>query len=112
MRFPEERTALAALLKEWYAAIEEFTNRCNGIFTEKAKQYDQQSPVWHRLEWPFSFIGEIRKKNDRIAQMLTNYDLADPVGSVDWAEVDEELSDIVNYARMMAAINFMVNGRS
>lgn len=111
MRFPEERSALAALLKEWYDAIEQFTKKCNGIFTEKAKLYDQVSPVWHRIDWPNGFMGEIRKKNDRISQLLANFDPKNPTDSANWAEVNEELGDIVNYARMMAAINGMVKGR-
>lgn len=111
MRFPEEQSTLAALLKEWYDAIEAFTLSCNKVFTAKAKQYDQLSPVWHRLEWPHSFVGEVRKKNDRISQLLAKFDPKEPVTSVDWEEVNEELSDIVNYARMMAAINVMIKDR-
>lgn len=111
MIFPEERKALSGLLEEWYGAIKDFTEECNGIFTAKAKQYDQQSPVWHRLNWPHSFTGEIQKKNDRIRQMLVGFDSDNPVGSVDWDEVNEELSDIVNYARMMAGINVMIKER-
>lgn len=111
MRFPEEQSALAILLKEWYDAIETFTLICNKVFSEKAKQYDQLSPVWHRLEWPHSFVGEIRKKNDRVSQLMANFDPKEPATSVDWAEVNEELSDIVNYARMMAGLNDMVRER-
>ena len=111
MIFPEERKVLSLLLDEWYEAIKEFTTGCNGIFTAKAKQYDQQSPVWHRLSWPHSFPGEIQKKNDRIRQMLTSYDSTNPTGSVDWNEINEELADIVNYARMMAGLNMMIGRR-
>lgn len=111
MRFPEEQQVLGKLLEEWYAGIKTFTNECNGIFTEKAKQYDQTSPVWHRIEWPHSFVGELRKKTDRISQLMANFDPQNPANSVSWDDIDEELADIVNYARMMAAINSMVEGR-
>ena len=111
MRFPEEKKALATLLEEWYAGVKTFTEKCNAIFTEKAKQYDQESPVWHRIEWPHGFVGELRKKTDRVSQLLANFDPKDPAGSVKWDEVNEELADIHNYARMMGSLNNMVKDR-
>jgi hypothetical protein len=106
MRFTEEQKALAALLKEWYAGIEEFTEVANGVFSDKAKQYDRISPVWHRIEWPGGFVQELRKKTDRLTQLLANYNHS-LVDSYKQDAIEEELVDIINYSRMMAAIGRM-----
>lgn len=112
MRFPEEQQALKGLLNEWYDALKAFTERANGIFTAKAAHYDRISPVWHRIEWPRGFVQELRKKTDRLAQLLAGFREDDVDGSVDWDAVDDELLDILNYARMAGGINEMVRRRS
>lgn len=110
--FPEELHTLAELLEEWYAGIREFTEKCNGIFSERAKQYDKASPSWHRHPWPDGYVSELRKKVDRVDQMLTGYDPKDPTGSVKWSKVQGELADLLNYSRMFASITEMWIRRS
>lgn len=110
MRFTEEQRALADLLREWYADIEAFTEEANTLFGKKAEQYDQVSPVWHRIAWPGGFVQELRKKTDRLTQLLANYREDEP-HTYRQADIDEELRDILNYARMMAAIGRMVMRR-
>lgn len=107
MRFKEETEVVTNLLHEWYQAMDQFTRACDGVASDKAEQYDRISPVWHRIEWPGGFVQELRKKCDRINQMLevSNGD------NVDWDEVNEELRDIFNYTRMFGAINMMVQYR-
>lgn len=107
MRFDEEMQVTTELLHEWYESMEQFTSRAAGVASTKAKQYDKVSPVWHRIEWPGGFLQELRKKTDRISQLLE-------VGNgqnVDWNEINEELRDIFNYARMFGAINLMIQHR-
>lgn len=110
MRFREEQEVLAELLDEWYRLIGDFTEEANVLFTEKAQQYDQVSPVWHRIAWPEGFVQELRKKTDRLTQLLANYDPSAP-HTYKQSDIDEELRDILNYARMMAAIGRMMAQR-
>ena len=102
MRFSEERAVVDALINEWYAAMHEVAEIGNKIFSEKAKHYDRISPVWHRIEWPGGFVQELRKKIDRVDQLLQ------PNGGIDWNEVNEELTDIMMYSNMFHALNLMV----
>lgn len=103
--FLEEDMVLQSLLAQWYKGIVRFTEIMDGIFSEKGKLYDRKSPVWHRIHFPHGFVQELRKKTDRIDQLLTDYE----AGSVKWEEVQEELIDVANYARMFGALIDMVN---
>lgn len=109
--FEEEKRLHENILNEWYEAIEAFTDRMNVIFDDKAKLYDRASPVWERIDWPGGFVHEINKKANRIRQLFNSYRPDDPMDSVKWSEVNEELADIANYCRMLAAINAMMRRR-
>jgi len=104
--FNEERVVLAALLEEWYDEMKAVTDEANGVFREKAKQYDKDSPVWERIHWPNGFVQELRKKTDRVSQLLAH----DP-GPL-WDDIAEELIDIMNYSRMFEALNRMLVKRN
>jgi hypothetical protein len=73
--------------------------------------YDRLSPVWERIQFPHGFIQEIRKKADRLTQLLADFDFNAPWPcGVNWGfegGVLEELVDIFNYARMMGGIIIM-----
>lgn len=105
--FEEEQEVLSKLLDEWYAEINEATKQADGIFSAKAKLYDKSSPVWERIAWPLGFMQELRKKTDRLVQL---YESDKPFNEV-VRDVNEELIDIMNYARMCAALNVMVARR-
>jgi hypothetical protein len=103
--FIEEQEVLDRLLEEWYGAMHQFTEAAEGVFSEKGKVYDRESPVWERVRFPHGFVQELRKKADRLNQQLATYD--GTMESVDWSlegGVLEELIDVMNYARMMGAI--------
>ena len=103
--FHEEQAVLDTLLQEWYEAMRQFTEAADGVFSDKGKVYDRESPVWERVRFPHGYVQELRKKSDRLRQQLATYD--GTMGSVDWSlegGVMEELIDIMNYARMMGAI--------
>lgn len=108
--FDEERKVLEDLLREWYAAMKDVQKGMDLIFSTKAKLYDKDSPVWERIRWPHGFVQEIRKKSDRIDQLL-GANGGFEVSEVRWDEVEEELLDIANYCRMFAAITRMVQKR-
>lgn len=99
--FPEEQTVLDTLLAEWYEEIKSFTEGADAIFSEKGKMYDRTSPVWERIRFPHGFVQELRKKIDRLDQLLEPYDRNEPVR---WGEILEELGDILNYSRMDGAL--------
>lgn len=105
--FLEEEMVIKSLLGRWYGQIERFTEIMDGIFSEKGKLYDRKSPVWERIHFPYGFIQELRKKTDRLDQLLTDYDPND-LSTVKWTEVSEELIDVANYARMFGALVDMV----
>ncbi len=102
---------LARLLEDWYEAQHQFTERADGVFSEKGRQYDRESPVWDRIRFPYGFIQEIVKKADRLKQLLADYDPNQPWPcGVNWGfdgGVLEELVDIFNYSRMMGGIIMM-----
>jgi len=103
--FPEEYEVISKLVEEWYQDIAAFTKACNTIFSEKGERYDKTSPSWHRHTWPYGYADELRKKVDRITQLLVDYD---PESSdANWDAINEELGDVLNYARMFAALNMM-----
>lgn len=107
--FREEQRLLEGLLESWYNRIKEFTEKADGVFSAKGKQYDRESPVWERVRFPHGFVQELRKKTDRINQLLADYD-PDDMDSVDWSfasGVLEELLDVMNYARMLGALIIM-----
>lgn len=105
--FNEEQVILARLLEEWYAELKVITEEANGIFSAKAQQYDKSSPVWERIKWPTGFVQELRKKTDRVSQLLeTDKSFCEVI-----EDVNEELIDIMNYSRMFAALNNMVADR-
>lgn len=106
--FEEEQEVLDALLAEWYEEIKSFTQGADGIFSEKGKMYDRTSPVWERIRFPHGFVQELRKKTDRVDQLLERYDYDN---GVKWDEVSEELGDIFNYARMLGALITMYLSR-
>lgn len=99
--FAEEQTVLDTLLAEWYEEIKSFTEGADAIFSEKGKMYDRTSPVWERIRFPHGFTQELRKKIDRLDQLLEPYDRNEVVR---WGEILEELGDILNYARMDGAL--------
>ena len=103
--FPEEYITVSRLVEEWYQDIADFTKTCNTIFSEKGERYDKTSPSWHRHTWPYGYADELRKKVDRITQLLIDYDPESH--SANWDAINEELGDILNYARMFAALNAM-----
>ncbi|NIN63881.1 MAG: hypothetical protein GTO63_04030 [Anaerolineae bacterium] len=109
--FTLAQRVLEKLLDDWYAAQTQFTEQADGVFSEKGKQYDRLSPVWERIQFPHGFIQEIRKKVDRLLQLLADYDPTQPWPcGVNWGYeggVLEELIDIFNYSRMMAGIIIM-----
>ena len=105
--FEEEQEVLDALLAEWYEEIKSFTQVADGIFSEKGKMYDRTSPVWERIRFPHGFVQELRKKTDRVDQLLECYE----AGEVRWEEVSEELGDIFNYSRMFGALIIMYLSR-
>lgn len=107
--FDEEFEVLDALVKEWYDEIKEVTAEADGIFSVKAVMYDRTQPVWERMEWPHGFEHEIVKKANRVKMLLTQ--LTKGFDAVNWDEVQEELEDIMNYARMLAALNRMMKKR-
>lgn len=107
MNFPKEMKVIAELVQEWYDGIKTFTERCNGIFSERAQQYDHLSPSWHRHTWPGGYHDELRKKVDRVHQLLSTFQPDDVANSVRWEKLNGELADIVNYARMFASLNMM-----
>lgn len=109
--FEEEKRLHERILSEWYEAIELFTDRMDGIFSNKAKLYDKASPVWERVQWPGGFVHEITKKGNRVEQLFNGFDANDAMDSVNWSEINEELADIANYCRMLAAINAMMRRR-
>lgn len=104
--FNEEQVVLDALLVEWRDTMDAITKRADGIFSDKALQYDRTNPVWERIAWPEGFVQELRKKIDRLKQLL-EANGSEPK----WSEIEEELCDILNYSRMFAAINRMVYER-
>lgn len=109
--FAEEQKVLDSLLKEWYDEVDGFTEEANGIFSEKGKMYDRSSPVWDRIAFPNGFVQELRKKVDRIGQLLDAYDHGD-FWSIKWGEVLEEDSDVMNYARMFGGLIRMLMVRA
>ena len=106
--FGEEQEVLNALLAEWYEEIHSFTQDADGIFSEKGKMYDRTSPVWERVRFPYGFVQELRKKTDRVDQLLEPYE----TGKVTWEDVLEELGDILNYSRMFGALIVMYLSRA
>ena len=102
MRFAEERKVVDALITEWYETMQEVAEIGNKVFSAKAQHYDRISPVWHRIAWPEGFVQELRKKIDRVDQLLQ------PNGEIAWNEIDEELTDIMMYSNMFHALNLMV----
>lgn len=106
--FEEEQGVLNALLAEWYEEIKSFTTNADGIFSEKGKMYDRTSPVWERIRFPHGFVQELRKKTDRVDQLLESYGNED---EIKWEEVSEELGDIFNYSRMFGALITMYLSR-
>jgi hypothetical protein len=105
--FREERDIIEGLLREWYDAVNEVTHAANGVVSERARQYDVVKPVWHRLAYPWGFLHEITKKTGRVEQLYR----AAENGNFAWDTVYEELLDIVNYARFLAAIVIMLRRR-
>ncbi len=99
--FAEEQRVLDTLLAEWYEEIKAFTEGADAIFSEKGKMYDRTSPVWERIRFPHGFTQELRKKIDRLDQLLEPYDRNEVVR---WGEILEELGDILNYSRMDGAL--------
>lgn len=106
--FEEEQDVLDALLAEWYEEIKSFTQGADGIFSEKGKMYDRTSPVWERIRFPHGFVQELRKKTDRVDQLLEGYEEGKEVR---WEEVSEELGDIFNYSRMFGSLITMYLSR-
>ena len=107
--FLEEQVVLDELLNEWYEAMKDVQERAAGVFSEKGKMYDRESPVWERIRFPHGFTQEIRKKADRVNQLLATYDPED-FDSVNWSFDDgvlEEIVDISNFALMFAGLVVM-----
>jgi NTP pyrophosphatase (non-canonical NTP hydrolase) len=105
--FKDETQLLAKLLQEWYAEIKTVTLRADGIFSAKGKMYDLEKPAWDRMKWPFGFVHEITKKAGRVEQLFTQYTSREDLDRLNWDDIEEELLDILNYCRMLAAVNRM-----
>lgn len=106
--FHEEQEVLDALLKEWYEGVERFHLNASKVFQGKGKMYDRESPVWERIFFPHGFVQELRKKTDRLRQLLSTNDGEE----VQWEDVLEELRDIHNYTSMFGAIIHMLESRT
>lgn len=105
--FPKERRLLEELLDEWYRGVEEATEVADGIFSEKGQMYDRENPAWDRMKWPEGFVHEITKKGNRVEQLFSFNE-----EDIDWDEVNEELTDILNYCRMLISLNNMMRRRT
>ncbi len=105
--FEEEQEVLDTLLEEWYSKVEEFHAEASRVFQGKGKMYDRESPVWERIMFPDGFVQELRKKVDRLRQLLAVNGGED----VRWEEVLEELGDVHNYTAMFGAIIYMLEAR-
>lgn len=111
--FGEEQKVLDGLLLEWYESIQRVTEEMNNIFGDKGKMYDRESPVWERIRFPHGFVQELRKKTDRLRQLLSGY-VDGSLEGVNWGMRDgvlEELVDIANYARMLGGLIIMLQKR-
>ena len=109
MLFPEEKVMMTNLVYEWYQAMKDVTLEADGIFSEKGMLYDVNDRVWARAEWPVGFIHEITKKANRVKQMMAGITVIDSDDTMyKVIETQEELIDILNYARMFAALNAML----
>ena len=106
MIFPEEQELLGKLLEEWYTEMSRFTKECDSIFSERGRHLDRHSPPWMRHDYPHGYTHEVGKKVARIKQFLEEGN-----GGVPWYKVLDELKDIVNYSRMMAAVVRMLQRR-
>ena len=107
--FKKEQSLLEELLDYWYEAMKLFTKYADGIFSTKGKQYDRESPVWERVRFPRGYVQELRKKTDRVNQLLADYQDGS-MENVDWSQesgVLEELIDIMNYSRMFGGLIIM-----
>jgi len=105
--FKEQQEVLDTLLTEWYEAIKAFTQKQDGIFSAKGRMYDRSSPMWEHVRFPHGFVGEIRKKLNRVDQLLDSWE----DNTVSWEDVLEELGDILNYDRMLGALICMYVAR-
>lgn len=114
--FIEERALLGSMLQEWYEGMDGFSKAADGIFSEKGKMYDRESPVWERIRFPHGFVQELRKKTDRLTQLLSDYNEGGAAAAggpqVNWDEVLEELRDIYNYSRMFGSLIEMSQQRA
>jgi NTP pyrophosphatase (non-canonical NTP hydrolase) len=109
--FPEEAKLIEDLNDEWYDDIKAVTEIADSIFSSKGEAYDREKPFWTRAEWPWGDVHEISKKANRVEQLTSSFDPNNPMSSVDWEDVEEELVDILNYCRMFAAITRMLKRR-
>jgi len=105
--FREEQEVLNRVLNEWYISMRDFQEGAAKVFSAKGKMYDRESPVWERITFPHGFVQELRKKTDRLRQLLS----IDDGESIQWDDVLEELKDIHNYTAMFGAIIHMVRRR-
>jgi len=108
--FIEEQKVLDLLLAEWYEEVKGFQEDANGVFSEKGKMYDRSSPVWERINFPHGFVQELKKKIDRLSQLLDGYDPND-FFSVQWSEVEEETGDVHIYSAMFGGLIRMLLAR-
>jgi NTP pyrophosphatase (non-canonical NTP hydrolase) len=108
--FPAERKVLEGLIDEWYEAVQKITAEADKIFSDKGKQYDVASPVWERMRFPYGFTHEITKKANRVEQLFEPLGNGTDITETDlhWEDIQEELQDIMNYARMLAGLNAML----
>jgi hypothetical protein len=104
MVFPEEQALLNQLVDEWYQEIKNFTELADGIFSERGAHLDKHSPPWMRHDYPHGYPHEMGKKVARIKQFMQEEE-------VPWNKVLDELKDICNYSRMMAAVVVMLDKR-
>jgi hypothetical protein len=109
--FPEEKQLMENLIDEWYEAIKKVTEEADSIFGEKGRMYDVNDPVWTRAEWPVGFIHELTKKSNRVKQLMSGVSEVNGFNMKHIIEANEELGDILNYARMMHALNDMLIAR-
>jgi len=105
--FAEEQEVLDRVLNEWYISMRDFHEGAAAVFLDKGRMYDRESPVWERIAFPRGFVQELRKKTDRLRQLLS----VDGGEAIRWDDVLEELKDVHNYASMFGAIIYMVRRR-
>jgi len=100
-RTPIEVDAMAASSQEFVAALDTVVIDLQAMFEAKGEDYDQLTPVWHRMMFGnVSWAHEIIKKADRLASLVM-VELEDKTPSFD--SLQDNVMDIAVYAIMWLA---------